>query len=451
MYRKNSLLQQDKKYLWHPFTQMHEWERDEPLVIESGKGCFLKDLKGRKYIDGVSSLWVNVHGHRKKELDRAVIRQLGKVAHTTLLGLASIPSIELAGELVRIAPPGLAKVFYSDDGSTAVEVALKLAFQFWHNKGGRYRRKRKFIRFKNAYHGDTLGAVSVGGIDLFHDLYRPLLFDTVEGPSFYCYRCEFGKEAASCDRDCLARLQSLMRSYRDEIAGMIIEPLVQAAGGMIVYPRGHLSAVERLCRENNILLIADEVAVGFGRTGKMFACENERVSPDILVLSKGITGGYLPLAATLTTKKVYQAFCAPYRTKKTFFHGHSYTGNALACAVSLANLKLFRTGRVLEKLQPKIKILTRLLEIFRDLPHVGDVRQCGFMAGIELVRRKKSKVPFAYSWRMGHRVCMRARRYGLILRPLGDVIVIMPPLSIPERHLRRMIDLIYRCIREETE
>lgn len=451
MKREVDLVRKDKKYVWHPFTQMYDWVKEEPVIIRSARGCFLKDTKGRVYIDGVSSLWVNVHGHRKRELDEALVKQIRKVAHSTLLGLGSVPSIELAEELIRITPAGLSRVFYSDDGSTAVEVALKLAYQYWHNRGGRYKRKRLFVRFANGYHGDTIGAVSVGGIDLFHEIYRPLLFPTLTAPSLYCYRCEFGRERSSCSSDCLRALETMILKYRNEIAALIIEPLVQAAGGMIVAPPGHLRRIEELCRENSILFIADEVAVGFGRTGKMFACEHEGVSPDILAVGKGISGGYLPLAATVTTEKIYDAFRAPSRLRKTFYHGHSYTGNALACSVALANLKLFRKEKVLEHLQSKIELLGRMLERFRNLKHVGDVRQKGFMAGIELVRSKRTGKPYSSTTRMGHRVCMMARRYGLLIRPLGDVIVTLPPLSISKKLLTRMLDIIYRCVKEETE
>ncbi len=443
--------QEDLRHLWHPFTQMLDWEREEPVMIRAARGCWLEDTRGRRYLDGVSSLWVNIHGHRKRGIDRAIAAQLGRFAHSTLLGLGCVPSAELAGELARIAPPGLDKVFFSDDGSTAVEVALKLAFQYWRNRGAGFGRKRKFIRLPNAYHGDTLGAVSVGGIDLFHEAYGPLLFPTIPGPSFYCYRCPLGKERASCGRECLDALERLLERRGGEIAALVIEPLVQAAGGMITAPPGHLAAVAGLCRAHGVLLIADEVATGFGRTGAFFACGREGVSPDFLVLAKGLTGGYLPLAATLTTRRIYDAFRAPFAEKKTFFHGHSYTGNALACAAALANLAIFKKERVLERLKPKIALLGRMLGRIAALPRVGDVRQCGFMAGVELVRSKKTKRPYAYGSRVGHRVCMRARRYGVILRPLGDVIVILPPLSISARDLARLCRVVERCIKEETE
>jgi adenosylmethionine-8-amino-7-oxononanoate aminotransferase len=449
MKNKRVLIRRDRRYVWHPFTQMYEWEREKPLIIQSARGCFLRDIEGNRYIDGVSSLWVNVHGHGRSELDRAIHRQMKKVAHSTLLGLGSVPSIELARELVRITPPGLNRVFYSDDGSTAVEISLKVSYQFWHNKG-KYRDKRLFIKFENGYHGDTIGAVSVGGIDLFHEIYRPLLFPTLAAPSFYCYRCPLGKNRSSCSTECLSILEALIRKNRKRVAALIIEPIIQAAGGMVVAPEGHLARVEKLCRRYDILFIVDEVATGFGRTGRMFACEHEGVSPDIMVVAKGLTGGYLPLAATLVTDRIYDGFRAPYRLKKTFFHGHSYTGNALSCAAAIANLHLFRKERTLVRLRPKIRLLESLLQGFRTLEHVGDVRQIGLMAGIELVRSKRKGEAYSYATRMGHRVCMRARRYGLIIRPLGDVVVIMPPLSISERLIGRMLDIIYRCIEEET-
>ena len=443
--------EKDRRFVWHPFTQMRDWVREEQPVIQAARGCWLEDTNGRRYLDGVSSLWVNIHGHRKREIDRAIVRQLGKVAHSTLLGLGGAPSAELAERLVRIAPSGIEKVFFSDDGSTAVEVALKLAFQYWQNRGGRWRGKRKFVRLPNAYHGDTLGAVSVGGIGLFHKVYGPLLFWTVEGPSFYCYRCPLGKRRASCGRECLSALARLLERRGKEIAALIIEPLVQAAGGMIVAPDGHLAAIAELCRAHDVLLIADEVATGFGRTGTIFACEREGVTPDLLAVAKGITGGYLPLAATLATRRIHDGFLAPFRLKKTFFHGHSYTGNALACAAALANLDLFEKERVLERVQPKIALLARLLRRIALLPHVGDVRQCGFMAGIELVRSRRTKREYAYAARVGHRVCMRARDHGVMIRPLGDVIVILPPLSISRRELEFLCGVVERCIREETE
>lgn len=428
--RTKKLISEDKKYLWHPFTQMQDWLADpDPLVIEKAEGAELIDSQGRRYLDGVSSLWTNVHGHRKAAIDQAIQRQMRKVAHSTLLGLASVPSIELARELIKVAPKGLKKVFYSDSGSSAMEIALKIAFQYWQNKGGKAAKKKKFVTLSGAYHGDTLGSVSLGGIDLFHQIYKPLLFTT------------FQIEAAR-----LKPMEALFKARGQEIAAVVIEPLMQGAAGMIKAPAGYLKEVRRLSKKYDILLIADEVATGFGRTGTLFACEQENVSPDIMALAKGLTGGYLPLAATLTTDEIYKGFLFPYKDMKTFFHGHTYTGNALACAAALANLEIFRKEKVLQKLKPKIKQLTEGLNKIKALPQVGDIRQQGFMVGIELVRNKKSKESYAPEEKVGIRVCRLAREKGVILRPLGNVIVLMPPLSITPLQIRKLLSVTYSSI-----
>ncbi|MEK7688854.1 MAG: adenosylmethionine--8-amino-7-oxononanoate transaminase, partial [Deltaproteobacteria bacterium] len=444
MAENNRLKVLDKKYLWHPFTQMREWEKDDPLLIERGDGNYLIDADGRKYLDGVSSLWVNVHGHRKKEIDDAIKKQIDKISHSTLLGLANIPSIKLAEKLVKIAPKGLKKVFYSDNGSTAVEIALKMAFQYWKQQTGIRGqgsgvRKTKFIAFTGAYHGDTFGAMSVGEIDVFVKKYKPLLFPAFKAYYPYCYRCPINKTYPACKISCIKKFEDTIKKYHNEIAACIIEPIVQGAAGMIVSPPGFLKEVKRLCAKYNVLLIADEVATGFGRTGKMFACGHENVTPDFLCLAKGITGGYLPLAATLTTEKVYRAFLGRYEEFKAFFHGHTYTGNPLGCAAAVANLNIFKKEKTLQKLKPKIGLLSGLLEDFKALPHAGDVRHKGLMAGIELVRNKKTKEPFPTEERVGYKVCIEARRHGLIIRPLGDTIVIMPPLSITNEEIKKIV------------
>ena len=445
----------DKKHLWHPFTQMREWEKETPLIIERGEGNYLIDTDGRKYLDGVSSLWVNVHGHRKREIDNAIKAQIDKISHSTLLGLSNIPSIELAEELVKIVPKGLTKVFYSDNGSTAVEIALKMAFQYWRQKSEVRSqesevKKIKFISFTGAYHGDTFGSMSVGEIDVFVEKYKPLLFPTYKTYYPYCYRCPIDKKYPSCKIACIKKFEEILKNHHKKTAACIIEPLVQGAAGMIVSPPGFLKMVRQLCTKYNILLIADEVATGFGRTGKMFACKHENVMPDFLCLAKGITGGYLPLAATITTDKIYKAFLGGYEEFKTFFHGHTYTGNPLGCAAAIANLQIFKNEKALQKLQPKIKLLSKLLADFKDLPHVGDVRQKGLIAGIELIKNKRTKEPFQTEERVGRKVCMEAKKHGLIIRPLGDTIVIMPPLSITMTELKKMMDIIYRCIKSAT-
>jgi adenosylmethionine-8-amino-7-oxononanoate aminotransferase len=440
----------DKKYIWHPFTQMQDWEKEHQVIIESGKGSMLTDTDGNRYLDGVSSLWVTVHGHQKKEIDRALSAQIGKIAHSTMLGLSNVPAVLLAERLVRIAPKGLSRVFYSDSGSTAVEIALKIAFQYWQQKGPKYKGKTRFISLKEAYHGDTIGSVSVGGIDLFHQIYRPLLFTSYKIESPYCYRCPLRKTRSQCRMACLKQAETVIRRHSREAAALVIEPLVQGAAGMLMQPLGYLKKIRELCTRYGILMIADEVATGFGRTGKMFACEHEGVRPDILCIAKGITGGYLPLAATLTTQEIYRGFLGGYRELKTFFHGHTYTGNPLACAAAIANLDLFKKENTLKKLQPKFRFLSQELKQFDDLVHVGEVRQKGFMAGIELVRDKKTKEPYSLEEKIGIRVILECRRHGLIIRPLGSVIVLMPPLSITAKELKRMIGIMYRAVKTVT-
>ncbi len=436
----------DKKYIWHPFTQMSEWTDSEPLVIERAEGNYIIDTEGRRYLDGVSSLWVNVHGHQKEQLDRALVGQLEKVAHSTLLGLAGVPSIELARRLVQITPEGLNKVFYSDSGSTAVEVALKIAFQYWRNQGATA--KSLFVTLSEAYHGDTIGSVSVGGIDLFHKIFQPLLFHTVSIPTPFPYRRP-ETTPQECRDESLEHFRRLAETRGHEIAALIVEPLVQGAAGMIVHPSGFLKGLEEICRKHNILLICDEVATGFGRTGKMFACEHEGVRPDLMALAKGLSGGYLPLAATMVTDEIYGAFLGDYSEYKTFFHGHSYTGNALACAAACANLDVFESEKVIESLGPKIQALAWSLDHeITPLTHVGDVRQCGLMVGIELAADKPLCKPYPLEERMGVRVTRNIRNYGIILRPLGDTVVLMPPLSVTEEEISRLVSATARSIVE---
>jgi adenosylmethionine---8-amino-7-oxononanoate aminotransferase len=413
----------DRGHLWHPFTQQRGWAEEEPLIVERAEGTDLIDAAGRRYIDGVSSLWCNVHGHRHPRIDAAVRDQLDRVAHSTMLGLTHRPGIELARRLVGLAPPGLTRVFYSDSGSTAAEIALKMAFQYWRQRG---EERPRFVALRMAYHGDTIGSVSVGGIDLFHSLYRPLLFDTLK--------------ASPGDLDDMERL---LAAHAGEVAAVIMEPLVQGAAGMLVHPEGYLRGVRELCDRHGVLLILDEVATGFGRTGRMFACEHERVAPDLLCLAKGITGGYLPLAATLATERIYEGFLGEFEELRTFFHGHTYTGNPLACAAALATLDVFEEERTLERLAPKIGLLGELLEPVRAHPAVHEVRRCGFMTGIEL-----AGCPL--SLRMGHRVTLEARRRGAIVRPLGDVVVLMPPLSISPEELRRLVSITADAIDAAT-
>lgn len=416
----------DRRHVWHPFTQQEGWCDEPPLVIDRGEGSTLFDTEGNAYIDGVSSLWCNVHGHRHPAIDKAIHEQLGRVAHSTMLGLSHAPAIDVAERLVAIAPPGLTRVFFSDSGSAAVEVALKMAFQWWAQRGEPAR--RRFISLENAYHGDTLGAVSVGGIELFHSIYRPLLFDTLQT------RCGD-----------VSQLAALLARHRGEVAAVVLEPLVQGAAGMLLAPPGYLREVRRLCHEYDVLLICDEVATGFGRTGTMFACEQEGVSPDLMCVGKGLTGGYLPLAATLATEPIYEGFLGGFEQYRAFFHGHTFTGNPLACAAASAALQTFEREGTLEALAPKIELLERLLEHrVSTLPGVREVRQRGFMVGIELV-------PVPAELRLGHQVTLAARKRGAIIRPLGDVVVLMPPLAICESDLRRLVAITASAIAEATQ
>ncbi|MDD2852938.1 MAG: adenosylmethionine--8-amino-7-oxononanoate transaminase [Desulfuromonadaceae bacterium] len=443
------LRQWDKRYVWHPFTQMQDWQRDEQIIIAKGEGCWLIDTDGNRYLDGVASMWTNVHGHCRKELNDALKEQVDFLEHSTLLGLGSEQSIILAARLAEITPEGLDRFFYSDNGSTAMEVAVKMAYQYQVHSG-RPERSR-FITFRNAYHGDTIGAVSVGGIGIYHTTFKPLMFETYQAPAPYCYRCECGLKKESCGMECLDSLEELMKNNAASTAGLVIEPLLQGAGGMIVQPAGFLKRVRELCSRYDILMIVDEVATGFGRTGAMFACNHEDVVPDIMALSKGIAAGYLPLAVTVTSDMVYAAFLGDYAELKTFFHGHTFTGNPLACAVALRSLQLFQSDNLLSELQSKISLLKQRLEEFTVMPHVGDIRQCGLAAGIELVENRETGTPYPWEERVGIRVCLEARKLGVFSRPLGNTIVIFPPLVISHDELDLLVGVLQESIRAVTE
>lgn len=446
--RTDKLRELDYRYCWHPFTQMQGWFEEDAPVIERGEGVYLWDTDGKKYLDGISSLWVTLHGHCRAEIGEAIAAQLALLEHSTMLGLTSVPATELAAKLASLTPPGLSRVFYSDSGSTAVEIALKMAFQFCAQAGRTNR--SKFVHFVNSYHGDTIGSVSLGGINLFQEIYGPLLFETIAAPYPYCYRCPLELAPDSCELKCTGSLAEVLEQHGEEVAAVVIEPLVQGAAGMLTAPPGHLRRVRELCNEYGALLICDEVATGWGRTGRLWACEHEDVSPDILCTAKGLTGGYLPLAATIAMEEIFEGFLGPHESRKTFFHGHTYTGNPLACAAALASIGVFETENTLEKMQPRIAQLTEGLAEIAKMPHVGDVRQRGFMVGIELVRDKKTKEPYDYAKRTGHRVILEARKRGAILRPLGDVIVLMPPLVISQAEMSELLRVTDESIEAAT-
>lgn len=464
----------DKQYLWHPFTQTFEWEKDTPLIVDSGQGAYLRDIHGRRFLDGVSSLWVNLHGHRHPVLDRAFKTQLSKIAHSTFLGLSHVPAIELARELAQVAPHGLTRSFFSDNGSTAVEAALKMAFQYWIGVApkGAPSRRTEFLALEGSYHGDTIGAVSVGSVDAFNSKFKPLLFKTHFAMAPACFRCPFNKKnvrhrfrlgekitevpkpgdkrtETGCRWECLGSVEKILKKKSKHIAAAIVEPVMQGAGGMIAMPPGYVAGVRRLLTRYNVLMIADEVATGFCRTGSLFAVNQENVSPDFLCLAKALSGGYSPLAVTLTTERIFQSFRAPYEKFKTFFHGHSYTAHPLGCAVARASLKLINRSKLLEKTRRKAHLLKDELEPLSQLPHVGSLRQAGLMAGVELVKNKRTNEPYPAALRMGVRVCKRLLRGGVWLRPLGNVIVILPPPIISDNDLRRMVRLIKEAILHE--
>ncbi len=444
---REQLIDWDCRHVWHAFTQMAEYE---PFIIERAKGCTLTDVDGNEYLDGVSSLWCNVHGHRHPRIDAAVREQLDRVAHVTLLGSSNPTTIRLARRLAELAPGDLDHVFFSDDGATSVEAAIKISLQYWRQREDPRPEKTCFLKLEEAYHGDTIGCVSVGGVDQFHTMFAPLLFETVSVPTPHTYRAPADVPPERLLAYYLGQLEDSLAKNHHRTAAMIMEPLVQGAAGMIVHPPGYLRGVRELTAKYDVLLIADEVAVGMGRTGRLFACEHEDVVPDLLCIAKGITGGYMPLAATLATSEIWRAFLGDYAEAKTFFHGHTYGGNPLAAAAALATLYVFAEEETLKNLGPKIDRLAEHLERISGLAHVGDVRQRGLIAGIELVRDRATKEPFPWQEKRGIRVCQHARRAGVHLRPLGNVLVIMPPLSVTLDELDRICRAVYDGIKATT-
>jgi adenosylmethionine-8-amino-7-oxononanoate transaminase len=435
-----TLAAKDHRHLWHPFTQMREWMQTEPVIIASGEGAVLRDIHGNEYLDANSSIWTNLHGHRHPKITRAITAQLNNIGHSSFLGLSNVPAIELAEKLVGLTrcslqaqssrrgrrSHGLTRVFYSDDGSTAMEAAIKMALQYWRHI--KQPRRKKFVAFANAYHGDTLGAVSVGGIDLFHAAFKPLLFEVIRVNE-------------------IAPLRKILAKRGKEVAAVCIEPLIQGAAGMRLWRRGLLAELRALCDKHDILLIADEVLTGFGRTGTMFACEQEQVVPDLLALAKGLTGGYLPLAATLTTEEIFNAFLGDYSEFKTFFHGHSYTGNQLGCAAALANLRIFEEERTLQNLKFQISNLKSGLEHCRSLPHVGEIRQLGMIGAVELFADVKRRRSFPLEQKMGFKVCDEMRQRGVLTRPIGNTIVIMPPYCVTSAQMKKIFRALHESIR----
>jgi len=446
--RVEDLEEQDRSAVWKPFTQMRAYETASPVIVEEAQGCWLRDVRGHSYLDGNSSLWVNLHGHRRPEIDRAITDQLSRIGHCTMLGPSNVPAIELAHTLAQLAPsPDLTRVFYSDSGSTAVEIAVKMAFQYWQQTPGGQDRKT-FIRLHNAYHGDTIGSVSVGGIDLFHGVYGPLLFQTDRAHSPDCYRCPVGSSYPECQVACTDSIREAFERNEGKVAALIVEPLMQGAAGILIYPPEVLTRAAEIAREHGALLIVDEVATGFGRTGELFACQHAGVRPDLMAVAKGLSAGYLPLAATLATEAIYEAFLGEHTEYKTFFHGHSYTGNPLACAAANASLALFADGTLMDEVRRKAGRFAERLAAIRALPHVGDVRQLGLIGGVELARDPGTRTPFSPTQQAGLSVCRAAVERGVMVRPLGDVVVLMPPLAIADDELDLLCGVVHETIEE---
>jgi adenosylmethionine-8-amino-7-oxononanoate aminotransferase len=413
-----ALIEADKRFVWHPFTDMREWcaAEHEPLILVEGRGALLRDSKGREYIDGNSSIWTNIHGHNHPHINAAIRRQLSRVAHTSFLGFTNPAAIELAHAIVALFPDTpLNKVFFSDDGSTGIEVALRVADQYWRLRRSR---KHQFIAFRSGYHGDTAGAASLGAAALFKIGFPRWKFPAIQVSD-------------------IIALEALAPAETAKIAAVVIEPLVQGAAGMRLWPTGTLRAVREWCSRTETLLIVDEVMTGFGRTGRMFASEHEGVIPDMMILGKGLTGGYLPIAVTLISEKLFSAFNGSVAEGKALAYGHSYTGNALGCAAAKASLEVFEKERVLEALQPKIRCLSSALTSLKKLPGVKEVRQCGFIAGIEMTRPETATA-----------VCIEARRHGLLTRPISNAVVLMPPLCITVAQLTKAVDALSASITE---
>jgi adenosylmethionine-8-amino-7-oxononanoate aminotransferase len=448
----------DRQHVWHPFTQMRDWNAPghEPIVLVEGEGAVLRDDQGREYLDGNSSIWTNLHGHRRPEIDQAIREQLDRLAHSSFLGLSNDVAPPLAAELVNAAGLEGHKVFFSDDGSTAMEAALKMVFQARVQRGELAR--TVFVSLANAYHGDTVGAMSAGHSPLFHRAYRPLLFETREVMSPACYRCPYNRAQPSretdaratrvCQWECIGELERNLDELGERASAFVLEPRVQGAAGMTMHPEGYLARAARVCAERGVWLVLDEVMTGFGRTGAMFAFQHDDVKPDVVALAKGLTGGYLPVAATLASPDIFAAFLGDYAELKTFFHGHSYTGNALGGVAARANLRIFRTENTLEKNAALAALLETEVARFREHPHVGDVRREGLICAIELVRDFATREPFPFAERMGHRVCDAARAHGLLTRPVGDVLVLMPPYCTTPEQLRRMVEALWRGLCE---
>jgi len=441
----NHWQQRDLQHIWHPCSQMKDYEAFPPIVIEYGKGPYLYDIDGNSYLDAVSSWWVNLFGHSNPRINGAIRKQIDSLEHVIFANFSHKPAIELAERIVQITPEGLNKVFFADNGSSAVEVALKLSFHY-HQQTGNFR-KTRFAAITDAYHGETLGALSVGDLDLYSEIYKPLLLDTLKATAPDCYRCPYNRSRENCSAECFQEMENMLRDRHEEICGIIIEPLVQCAAGMKIYPPVYLAKLRELCTKLSIHLIADEIAVGFGRTGRMFACEHAGISPDIMCLSKGLTAGYMPLSLVLMSDEMYQAFYDDYAKLRAFMHSHSYTGNPIACAIACESLNIFRDEDVLNRNKIKSALIEeRVMARAKNHPRIGEFRRIGMIGALELVEDKDSKKGFDWQKRVGYKIYQIALSKGVLLRPLGNVIYFMPPYIVEEKDIDLMVETAFQSI-----
>lgn len=443
----NDYVKRDLKYIWHPCAQMKDYQELNPIVIEKGEGVWLYDIEGNKYLDCISSWWTNTLGHSNKRINEAIKKQIDNIEHVIFANFSNKPAIDLAEKLVNITPDRLTKVFFSDNGSSAVEIALKMSFHYNMQKGNT--KKKRFVALSDAYHGETLGALSVCDIDDYNKIYNPLLVDTirVEGPD--CYRCKYGLTRDNCDAECFENMEKCMEEKHEEISAIIVEPMVQGAAGMKIYSPIYLKKLRKICDKYDIHLIADEIAVGFGRTGEMFACNHAQISPDFMCLSKGISAGYMPMSVVMTTDELYDCFYGDYNEGKAFLHSHTYAGNAMGCAIALENLKIFEEDNIIENNTKKAELIKRLtLEKSKTSKHVGEVRSIGMITAIEIVEDKFTKKGYPWQMRVGYEIYKIALSKGLILRPIGNVLYFIPPYIINEEEMNFMVNTCFQSIEE---
>ncbi|MBR6163952.1 adenosylmethionine--8-amino-7-oxononanoate transaminase [bacterium] len=443
----NSLQEKDLKYIWHPCSQMKDYEELPPIIIKTGKGCYLYDTEGKSYIDIVSSWWCNLLGHSNEKINNNIKEQLDKLEHVIFANFSHKPAIQLCEELIKILPEGLCKFNFSDNGSASVECALKMAFQYHYQTGNP--QKTRFMCLSDGYHGETIGALSVGTLDLYAKIYKPMLMDTIRIKAPDCFRCPYSKSRDNCSCECIEKAKKCFEKFGNETAGMIVEPLLQGSAGMRIYPPLYLKELRKLCDEYNVILIADEIATGFGRTGKMFAFDHSGVSPDIMCLSKGLTGGYMPMSLTVTTQKIFDAFYDDYLKGRAFMHSHTYSGNPIGCSAALAVQKILREDKIIEKSRETAKYLhEELNKAFSNHKNVGEIRHLNLINAIELVKDKNTKELFNSNLRTGYQIYKKALSKGLLLRPLGDVLYFNPPLIIDRETIDKAIKITKEALEE---